>query len=318
MTGGQYSVFRVLSALLLATTFARAPMPYSVVGLAASALFLVGFLHRTAAVAMALLLGTLTEGAPSGARLLALMVLALHAALPPKPYGTLAMRGDVDPGSTWRFPDMARVPLWISLCLAAAVQLHWSLAGLALVALMPRIRPLAWLALLGIGVARIFIGAPDDVPGWWLALMLTFEPEFVSAKPAAAQEVIFYDGTCGLCHGFIRFVLSEDSTGAFKFAPLQSDTFKARVPEDVRKTLPDSVIVATADGRVLARSAAVAHVMQRLGGLWGVSGKLGAMLPAGPLDAVYDRIAAVRHKLFKKPTDACPMMPKQLRARFLY
>lgn len=318
MTGGQYTVFRIISGVLLAATFVRAPLPYSLAGFALSALFMLGFFHRAAAVGLALLLGALTPGAPTADRLLALTVLALHAALPPKPYGALAMRGDVDPGSKWVLPDVARLPLWAALGLTAAVQLHWTVGALTLLALMPRIRPLVWVALIAVGVARMVMNGPGDVPGWWLALMLTFETDFVRPKEAAAQEIIFYDGTCGLCHGFIRFVLSEDHAGAFHFAPLQSETFTARVPEDVRKTLPDSVIVATADGRILSRSAAVAHVMQRLGGLWGLSGKLGALLPAKPLDALYDRVAAVRHRLFKRPTDACPMMPKDLRARFLY
>ena len=321
VTGGQYTVFRVLSGVLLAFTFAPAPLPYGALGLLAALLFTIGLFHRVAAVALALLLGALTPAAPSEARLLALLVLALHAALPPKPYGTVAMRGDVDPGSGWAFPDAARVPLWAALALTASAQLHWAALGLGLLALMPRIRALAWLALLAAGLVHIFRHGPDDVPGFWLAWLLTFEHDFMTPKPkavAAAEEIIFYDGACGLCHGFIRFVLSEDKDGAFRFAPLQSDTFTARVPEAVRQTLPDSVVVATSDGRVLSRSAAVAHVMQRLGGLWGLSGRLGALMPSGPLDAVYDRIAAVRHRLFKRPTDACPLMPKHLRARFLY
>jgi predicted DCC family thiol-disulfide oxidoreductase YuxK len=320
MTGGQYTVFRVLSGLLLAAVLWRAPLPYAAAGLAACALFIIGWFHRVAAVALALLLGALTPGAPSEGRLLALLVLALHAALPEKPYGTLAMRGAVDPGSGWRFPGVALVPLWGALGLAAATGLHPLLGAVPLLALMPRMRPLAWLALLLAGAGHMMVHGPADVPGWWLALMLTFEPDFVKPmdKPGEADEVIFYDGSCGLCHGFIRFVLSEDSRGVFRFAPLQSDTFTARVPQDVRKTLPDSVVVVTGDGRVLCRSAAVVYVLQRLGGLWRVAGRTGAALPSRALDALYDRIAAVRHRFFKRPTEACPLMPKELRARFLY
>src|SRR6185369_12865881 len=126
MTGAQYTVFRVITGALLALTFAHAPLPYSAIGLIAALLFTIGFFHRVSAVVMALTLGAATVGEPSTGRLLALTVLALHAALPPKPYGTLAMRGAVDPGSTWRFPGVALVPLWIALGLAAA-QLHWAL-----------------------------------------------------------------------------------------------------------------------------------------------------------------------------------------------
>jgi predicted DCC family thiol-disulfide oxidoreductase YuxK len=320
VTGGQYSVFRAFSGLLLAAVLWRAPLPYAAAGLAACALFVIGFFHRAAAVALALLLGALTPGAPTEGRLLALLVLALHAALPPRPYGTLAMRGDVDPGSAWRFPGVALAPLWAALGLAGATKVHPVVGAVPLLALMPRMRPLAWLALLLAGLGRMIVHGPDDVPGWWLAMMLTFEPDFVKPvdKPGEADEVIFYDGTCGLCHGFIRFVLSEDARGVFKFAPLQSDTFTSRVSEEVRKTLPDSVVVVTPDGRVLSRSAAVVYVLQRLGGLWRVAGSTGAALPKGPLDALYDRIAAVRHRFFKRPTEACPLMPKELRARFLY
>jgi len=34
-------------------------------------------------------------------------------------------------------------------------------------------------------------------------------------------------------------------------------------------------------------------------------------------DGVYDGIARVRHKLFAKPSEACPLMPEELRRRFL-
>ena len=36
-----------------------------------------------------------------------------------------------------------------------------------------------------------------------------------------------YDGDCGLCHGFVRFVLAED--GEFRFAALTADTGTIRV-----------------------------------------------------------------------------------------
>ncbi len=130
---------------------------------------------------------------------------------------------------------------------------------------------------------------------------------------AALDEVVFYDGDCGLCHGFVRFVLARDSRGAFKFAQLQSATFRARVTRDV----PDTVVVATAGGQVLVRSAAVFHVLERLGGTWAVGARLGAVVPAPLRDAVYDGVAAVRHRLFARPAEACPVMPRELRARFL-
>jgi predicted DCC family thiol-disulfide oxidoreductase YuxK len=34
-------------------------------------------------------------------------------------------------------------------------------------------------------------------------------------------------------------------------------------------------------------------------------------------DAIYDRIARRRHRLFAAPTEACPLIPPALRSRFL-
>jgi predicted DCC family thiol-disulfide oxidoreductase YuxK len=319
MTGAQYSVVRVVSGLLLAGVFVRAPAPFAPLGLALTVLFCVGFLHRAAAVGLALLVAATTSGAPSEARLLTLLALALHASLPPKPYGTLAMRGDPDPGSSWRLPRAALIPLWGGLIVTLALQVHPALAVLVLPALMPRMRTVAWLGLLLAGVGHmLMVKTLDDAPGYWMALMLTLEPQFVKPLDAKEGDLIFYDGACGLCHGFVRFVLSEDPHSVFRFAPLQSETFAARVPEELRKTLPDSVIVSTADGRLLSRSEGMIYVLLRLGGLWGLVARVARVAPRGLRDAVYDQIAAVRHRLFKKPADACPLMPKELRVRFLY
>jgi len=41
-----------------------------------------------------------------------------------------------------------------------------------------------------------------------------------------------------------------------------------------------------------------------------------ALLPAALADFAYDRIAAVRHRVFGRPVDACPLMPAELRERF--
>jgi len=39
-------------------------------------------------------------------------------------------------------------------------------------------------------------------------------------------------------------------------------------------------------------------------------------VPQGMRDLGYNGIARVRHRLFRRPTDACPVTPPELRARF--
>ncbi|HWQ33280.1 MAG TPA: DUF393 domain-containing protein [Blastocatellia bacterium] len=142
--------------------------------------------------------------------------------------------------------------------------------------------------------------------------------ESAGTRPPAAQitERVFYDGHCGLCHFTVRFVLSRDRAGRFRFAPLESETFRRTVPEAVRATLPDSVIVQTAEGQLLTRSAAVFYLMKKLGGVWRILAALGSVIPVALRDRVYDWIAAVRHRLFPAPAAACPLVSKHLRDRF--
>jgi predicted DCC family thiol-disulfide oxidoreductase YuxK len=129
-------------------------------------------------------------------------------------------------------------------------------------------------------------------------------------------ETLFYDGGCGLCHRSVRFVTWADRGGrAFRFAPLRGETFRALVREP-EAGLPDSLVVRTADGRVLTRFDGVLHVLDRLGGFWRGAGALASLLPRAWGDAAYDAVARIRHRLFAPPPEACPVTPPELRKRF--
>jgi predicted DCC family thiol-disulfide oxidoreductase YuxK len=196
-------------------------------------------------------------------------------------------------------------------------------AGLALelsfapLALFRRVRPWIWGLMLLMHLSLIvLIDFADLSLGMVMVHFFTFDPAWIPPK-AAPTERIFYDGHCGLCHRFIRFVLAEDRSGvAFRFAPLGSDLFLASVPESQRANLPDSVVVQKANGDLLVRSSAALYVFERMGGLWRVLGVLGRVVPARLRDGVYDGIAAIRYRLFATPAEMCPVMPKEYRARF--
>ena len=114
---------------------------------------------------------------------------------------------------------------------------------------------------------------------------------------------IYYDGECGLCHGFVRFVLKHDKHAKFRFAPLGD----ARGPID-------TVIVRDASGRMLTRSAAVIHVLEAIG--WSVTARLIRMFPRPMRDWGYDWVARVRKRIFPKPEGSCPLVSAELRSRF--
>jgi predicted DCC family thiol-disulfide oxidoreductase YuxK len=133
----------------------------------------------------------------------------------------------------------------------------------------------------------------------------------------ADHSTVFYDGGCGLCHRAVRFAIAHDADGSrFRFASLDSEGFRRRVPAAERVGLPDSIVALTPDGTLLVRSAAVIHVLDRVGGGWKVAGRLLRLVPQSVRDAGYDALARVRYLLFRQPTEACPVTPPELRARF--
>jgi len=199
--------------------------------------------------------------------------------------------------------------------------LTWGALGAELafapLALLRALRPWLWLALLGMHLGlMVLVDFTDLSLGMVMLHSFTFDPAWVRPRGAPATELLLYDGHCGLCHRWIRFLLAEDRAAAFRFAPLGGATFHAAVPEAARASLPDSVVVVTAEGRLLVRSRAALHILRRLGGLWRVLAGVAGLVPRPLLDRAYDGVAAVRHRLFARPTEACPVVAPALRARF--
>lgn len=127
---------------------------------------------------------------------------------------------------------------------------------------------------------------------------------------------LFYDGGCGLCHRAVRFLAERDRDGAIRFAPLGGATFLRSVPPEMRDGLPDSLVVLTSEGRLLTRSAAVRHLLLRIGGGWGLLARAAAPLPAAWVDGLYKAVARRRRRWFQQPAGSCPLLPRDQRARF--
>ena len=134
---------------------------------------------------------------------------------------------------------------------------------------------------------------------------------------APDSEYIFYDGHCGLCHRAVKFVLKHDRSGnAFRFAPLQGQTFLSRVTSKQIPGLPDSFVVLTREGKLLMRSDASLYVMRSLSGGWKILANILGVIPRSLRDAAYDFVASIRYRVFGRQEDLCPVVPPNLRARF--
>jgi predicted DCC family thiol-disulfide oxidoreductase YuxK len=140
---------------------------------------------------------------------------------------------------------------------------------------------------------------------------------FLVVPEMPSAEYVFYDGHCGLCHWVVKFVLKHYRSGqAFRFAPLQGEAFEARVPVERRAGLPDSFVVLTREGALLVRSNAFLHILRRLGGGWAVLAAMLGVIPRGLRDFVYNFIARIRHRVFGRRDEVCPIVPVELRVRF--
>ena len=206
-------------------------------------------------------------------------------------------------------PDrLLKLITWIGLALEL---------GFAPLALVRRVRPVVWALMLTMHMGLIVLMDFADLSlGMVMLHLFTFDPGWIGAMQARTAETVFYDGHCGLCHRAVRFILAEDRATAFRFAPLDSEAFRHNVPEGARHGLPDSLIVLTADGKLLVRATAILHAMARLGGVWRLLAGAASIVPRPVWDRAYDWIARNRHRLFTRPASVCPIIPGYLRGRF--
>lgn len=184
-------------------------------------------------------------------------------------------------------------------------------------ALLPRSRPWLWMAIVAMHLGLVLVVDFADLSlGMLVFQAFALDPAWVRPSMTGPADVLFFDGTCRLCHGAVRFVLAEDRTAtAYVFAPLGGERFRAAFPSGAG--LPDSIVILTTEGEVLVRSAAVLHVLRRLGGLWRVIAAVVAVVPRVVRDAGYDACARTRHRILGRRSAACPLIPPDLQSRFV-
>jgi N-acetylmuramic acid 6-phosphate etherase len=108
------------------------------------------------------------------------------------------------------------------------------------------------------------------------------------------KSILFFDGVCNLCNGFVDFIIARDTLGVFQFASIQGETAKrVLAAEDIAKL--ESVLVKTPAG-VLSKSGAVLFILAQLPG-WGWT-QIFKLVPRFLRDLVYDFIAANRYRIF--------------------
>lgn len=124
--------------------------------------------------------------------------------------------------------------------------------------------------------------------------------------------IVCFDGTCGLCHGLVRFLLARDPEGIFRFAALASGTARTLVGPALSA---EDTLVVLAEGRTFLRSEAVLELARHLPAPWRWAG-LARVLPLRFRDLGYRLVARNRFRIFGR-VKVCPVPGPAVRDRFL-
>lgn len=128
--------------------------------------------------------------------------------------------------------------------------------------------------------------------------------------------LVLYDGTCGLCHRTVRWLLKRDKKKQLFFAPLQGITAKSfthHFPQEEGVVLVENFT--TANPVFYDSGQAMLRLLWLLGGVWSLVGVL-HFLPPFFYQGIYRFIATRRHRYLGFNT-SCALLAPEDKERFL-
>ena len=133
------------------------------------------------------------------------------------------------------------------------------------------------------------------------------------------QDVVFYDGVCGLCDQAVQFLIRHDLERKFRYLPLQSpraEAMLAAFPDAARDRAELNSLIFLTHGQVYTRSSAVVQMLKKLPQPWPALANFLWLLPKPIRNLAYGTVASVRYRVFGK-FDTCPLPSAETRALFL-
>ena len=122
------------------------------------------------------------------------------------------------------------------------------------------------------------------------------------------ENVIYYDGECGLCHLAVRFILRVDSKSKFYFSPLSN--------LDNNLKSMDSIILKKGN-KVFYEGQAIIMVFESIDNNWNYLAKVLKLFPVNVLNTAYRWVSRNRAKVSVKKVSSCPMVPSYYQKRFI-
>jgi predicted DCC family thiol-disulfide oxidoreductase YuxK len=133
-------------------------------------------------------------------------------------------------------------------------------------------------------------------------------------KSLESIPIIFFDGECNLCNGFVDLLLQIDRDGIFHLSPLQGKTAAQFLPPLPNDREAWSIFYLD-EHQLYSQSDAAIQIAKRLGGLWTTLG-ISELLPSTARDHLYRIVASNRYRWFGQRA-TCRVPTEQEQARFL-
>lgn len=128
------------------------------------------------------------------------------------------------------------------------------------------------------------------------------------------DHIVFFDGSCGLCHWSVQFILRWDKKKIFYFSPLNSEFGKKAL---INTDAATDTFYLKSSGHLYQKSEGAIKTLILLGGFWSLLGQALNLLPTQFLNFVYDVIAKFRIQLFGTKT-SCDLLSKDQKGRFIF
>ena len=127
------------------------------------------------------------------------------------------------------------------------------------------------------------------------------------------KRIIFFDGVCPVCNGFVDYVLKKDLKSQFQFSSLQSQFAKTNLPSQYQGL--DSVILMEND-QLFSKSTAILRILFQLGGHWNALAVFLSVIPNPVRNIFYDLFAKYRYRLFGQ-NETCRLPSAGEKSRFI-
>jgi predicted DCC family thiol-disulfide oxidoreductase YuxK len=134
----------------------------------------------------------------------------------------------------------------------------------------------------------------------------------------SGKRIVFFDGVCNLCNGYIDFLIQRDHGRSLMFASLQSPAGLAVIRAVPAAAAPDtyySVFLLDTDGQIYERSDAVLKTLVSLGGIYRLLG-IFWLVPRPLRDLLYRLVSRGRYRIFGV-RQSCRLPTPQERALFV-